>query len=927
MPIHKASLRTKSLLSVAMIAASLLLTGCDWWGDEESPTSQAEEQTSTLPETVKTAFGADSKKFDTDGDGLSDDFEISHGFPFLRPDRADTDGNGKSDADEDTDGDGLTNIQEQKLKTHPLLSDTDGDGLSDGAELNTYKTDPLKADSDGDGVPDGREIENGTNPLIADATLVITSKKAHTVYQPGTGQFSSVRVDILGEGDLSGKVIVTNRASTNLPFETAHRFDISLPAALNSKMQSATLVLPYNPLTAGAINDTDFVVLTIDPATGFYESLPSVANSGTKTITATTTHFSDFMVVIKSKYDAWLATLPKSCVPITDPGAQAADVVLVIDSSGSMTSNDPANLRLTAARQFIQAMKATDRTAVVDFDGGARAAIGLSSNQTAISTAIGTIDSSGSTNIGAGVSAALNILRTGSDSSKLQAIFLLTDGDGSYDTALTTQAAAVGIRIFTVGLTGAVNDTLLTSIAVGTGGGYKKLADASGLVGLFTEFSQVFGDTGRDTDGDGLTDCQETYGVFVTKLGRFVTSDPNTKNSDTDGIEDGEEVGAVRSVSVPFSTVRVVVGDGESDPRMSDTDGDSLTDDLEYAEDTKPYLADSDGDGLTDLQELNAGTSPTNPDTDRDSVVDSLDENPLVYEEQLSKLAYVGQFAMGYLCPGDFDVCTDTLPKVAGKLANAFTPVVGNIYDVANLVVNTGRMDLVSAGFDLVGVAGTALFPLTGGASDVAANVTKAGRIISKAVTTDADVGKLATKLALKQISRLSAGDEAAILLARASFRNSYDALIARGVSDASIAKLMKRGNVTLDEIRESLRLAKNSTTGKGFLTNWRDAETLVREGRPRWGKNVSPKGTQPRRFPDDFDEVTQFAKEAKTGCEDSGRVLNQVAADLALKSSGTYKSIEWHFFASAASECIGPGAKVRAALVAAGIPFIVHLP
>jgi cytoskeletal protein RodZ len=64
----------------------------------------------------------------------------------------------------DTDGDGLTDAEEQQLGTDPLKPDTDTDGLMDGEEVKVYHTNPLLADSDGDGYIDSVEIKNGFNP-------------------------------------------------------------------------------------------------------------------------------------------------------------------------------------------------------------------------------------------------------------------------------------------------------------------------------------------------------------------------------------------------------------------------------------------------------------------------------------------------------------------------------------------------------------------------------------------------------------------------------------------------------------------------------------------------------------------------------------------------------------------------------------------
>lgn len=64
----------------------------------------------------------------------------------------------------DTDGDGLSDVQENQLGTDINNTDTDADGLFDGEEYKIYKTDLLKSDTDGDGFTDGQEVHNGYNP-------------------------------------------------------------------------------------------------------------------------------------------------------------------------------------------------------------------------------------------------------------------------------------------------------------------------------------------------------------------------------------------------------------------------------------------------------------------------------------------------------------------------------------------------------------------------------------------------------------------------------------------------------------------------------------------------------------------------------------------------------------------------------------------
>ncbi len=74
---------------------------------------------------------------------------------------------GCTDADVDTDGDGLTDDEEAALGTDPENVDSDGDGMKDGWE-NSIGLDPNDSDSDDDGVDDGTETREGTDPLNPD---------------------------------------------------------------------------------------------------------------------------------------------------------------------------------------------------------------------------------------------------------------------------------------------------------------------------------------------------------------------------------------------------------------------------------------------------------------------------------------------------------------------------------------------------------------------------------------------------------------------------------------------------------------------------------------------------------------------------------------------------------------------------------------
>ncbi len=174
--------------------------------------------------------------------------------------------------------------------------------------------------------------------------------------------------------------------------------------------------------------------------------------------------------------------------------------------------------------------------------------------------------------------------------------------------------------------------------------------------------------SGRDTDGDGLNDLQESQlatnpnipdtdndslldGAEVMRFG----SDPRNPDTDGDSVADGDEVRLGISPTNADSDLDGLT-DGEelrrgSDPRNPDSDGDGLTDGDEVRRSTNPLNPDSDGDGLADGEEVRRatdplrpdsdsdrlndgdevrlGTSPLNPDTDGDGIIDGLDPDPL----------------------------------------------------------------------------------------------------------------------------------------------------------------------------------------------------------------------------------------------------------------------------------------------------------
>jgi hypothetical protein len=132
--------------------------------------------------------------FDSDGDGLGDEYEST--IPGLDLNNPDTDGDGANDKLEvqtmgtdpvnpDSDGDGLLDGEEWELGTNPMRPDSDWDDVNDYDEVKIYATDPLQQDTDGDGLSDAYEIRTPLNiscvtPTVTEVVIGGTSYNDHT---------------------------------------------------------------------------------------------------------------------------------------------------------------------------------------------------------------------------------------------------------------------------------------------------------------------------------------------------------------------------------------------------------------------------------------------------------------------------------------------------------------------------------------------------------------------------------------------------------------------------------------------------------------------------------------------------------------------------------------------------------------------------
>jgi hypothetical protein len=273
-----------------------------------------------LPDVYETYYyNTDPQNSDTDGDGLPDGYEVS--CLDTDPTLTDTDKNGVSDANEDFDNDNLTNIKEYELGADPKSNDTDTDGLFDGDEVS-LGTDLLNSDTDNDGLLDGEEGNNGIffakynvyfNPLnpdtngngIFDGQEPIENQTVSQAVESHDGIVTNISVKMTTNDNLERNLSVesvynVDVLSTDVVGLIGDPFDFNV----STEFKQATLTFTIDTNKLGDVSIEDLLFLYFDKENQNYQELETVVDISTNTVSMTTTHFSQYMVVNRNEWFA-----------------------------------------------------------------------------------------------------------------------------------------------------------------------------------------------------------------------------------------------------------------------------------------------------------------------------------------------------------------------------------------------------------------------------------------------------------------------------------------------------------------------------------------------------------------------------------------------------------------------------------------------
>lgn len=202
-----------------------------------------------------------------------------------------------------------------------------------------------------------------------------------------------------------------------------------------------------------------------------------------------------------------------SCIFCTTPAEaitssmEALDVVISIDSSGSMKRNDPHNLRKQAAKLFISLLSPRDRVAVISFSTRGEVLAGFENagdkaGRETLFRAVDKVSSSGlHTDILDALQKALKVQQEEPSVGQEKIVILMTDGkvdtgeaerDAQSIRSLREEMAgkykAGETRIFSIAFTGESDIELLEDISFKSGGYMAVARNSDELHGIFIQF-------------------------------------------------------------------------------------------------------------------------------------------------------------------------------------------------------------------------------------------------------------------------------------------------------------------------------------------------------------------------------------------------------------------------------------------------------
>ena len=551
----------------------------------------------------------DANLADTDGDNLTDFDE----FVLLGTDplQADMDGNGITDDMEDYDEDGLNTVEEKNNNTNALLPDSDYDGVNDGIEVNQLLSDPLKEDTDGDGLLDGQEYTMGLNPNASDTdgngipdSEEIVLQSTGIAYSDESGAVSNVDITLECSGYIENQVYVEDLTGRDcLSANVVGLVGAPINIHTDLAFDEAEIVFHYDPAKLGNIVEENLGVLWYDEENSQFVIMDDVTvDTNNHTVTCITTHFSEYMLVDKETwYSVWLQA--EEYIPTYAP----CDVAIMSDSTAGVYNYNTKGFGFV---NFPYGYPEGENIAYGYFNvrgGHTRTAWVTQAEQVSDAEwnifyyhfySTGSAEKNGRNGkYGDGFVELVEMFsgeayqNLNSDNPKI-ALFtydgylLRSDEQDRKVEESVEQLKNMGVTVYAVSETTQINP-VIEDAAIATGGEHYTALSREEAQDIWLKIHEKTAGLDKDSDGDGLSDNYEIYGMRVPN-GQVITTDPETKFSDEDDRTDGEEMGELVNIVVEVdgegTTKTFKVYKWVSDPNSADGLNDNFiyVDDMDY---------------------------------------------------------------------------------------------------------------------------------------------------------------------------------------------------------------------------------------------------------------------------------------------------------------------------------------------------------
>lgn len=445
------------------------------------------------------------------------------------------------------------------------------DFIDDGDEIY-FGTDPTNPDTDGDGILDGDEtFEQLLEIEIDDSDSAVIGV--------------SVKMNVAG-------VIEKNTTIENIMGIDTYVSDVvglvGVPVDItcSSSFSEATITFTYDESRLGNNDEDSLCMMWYDEENGVFRLLEDcIVNKENNTISYVTTHFSKYLIVNRDFwFDAWRYENNYRMLDGEYPSEDTPyyDIAFVVDVSGSMTG-ERIDMAKDAMRMFIDAMLYDDKSSLIKFNDSASVVVGFDDSWYKIFDGYKSLTAGGGTNVSSGLSLAIDELGKIKNHKK-QVIILICDGDVNDVEKQVNDAIAADISIYTINVVNG-DSSQLEYIANATGGYPYTAINSWQIVESMNKIKNetISSPIQSDFDGDGILDIYEKVGIKLSN-GHTINTDPEKKDSDDDGISDGDELGEpISFVQRDNSNIYPnIIFNPKSSPIAGDSDGDFYPDKMDH---------------------------------------------------------------------------------------------------------------------------------------------------------------------------------------------------------------------------------------------------------------------------------------------------------------------------------------------------------